>query len=206
MATLTKFTLGPSGELVYKKTGKLAPSNYTFRKNTVYKVGPDGVRRRVGSLSRKLTKTEASKIAKAEQRRTAKARREQRFQRVNSRTGKPKKPSKQPKWKAYIKLDEENNFDIEFQSEEFPEYNQAIKEEFAQRVRDAAASVAPPALQAKIKALTTEALWQGYQEDAYIFELYFRYHSAYDAPHPSDVSVWLYQFVYRIQQYMGVKT
>ena len=74
MASLTKFTIGPSGELVYKSTGKLAPSNYTFRKNTVYKVGADGVKRRVGSLSRKLTKTQAAKIAKAAKSRNARSR------------------------------------------------------------------------------------------------------------------------------------
>ena len=204
MASLTKFTLGPSGELVYKKTGRLAPSNYTFRKNTVYKTGPDGVKRRVGSLSRKLTKGEAQKIAKAE------ANRKRRQAAVNkqSKQGKPsqqkpRKPSAKKAGAASMRYGEDWE---EFDDTEFPEQSQAVKEEFAQRVRDAAASVAPPALQAKIRALTTEALWQGYQEDAYIFELYFRYHSAYDAPHPSDVSVWLYQFVYRIQQYMGVKS
>ena len=203
MASLTKFTIGPSGELVYKKTGRLAPSNYTFRKNTVYKTGADGVKRRVGSLSRKLTKGEAEKIAKAEQNR-------KRRQTAANKKSRQKKPSQQKPRKPSAKTaaatmtygEDWEDFD----DTEFPEQSQTVKEEFAQRVRDAAASVAPPALQAKIKALTTEALWQGYQEDAYIFELYFRYHSAYDAPHPSDVSVWLYQFVKRIETYMGVSS
>ena len=204
MASLTKFTIGPSGELVYKKTGRLAPSNYTFRKNTVYKTGADGVKRRVGSLSRKLTKGEAQKIAKAEANRKRKqtAANKKSLQKKPSQQ-KPRKPSAKKAAAATMTYGEDWE---DFDDTEFPEQSQAVKEEFAQRVRDAAASVAPPALQAKIRALTTEALWQGYQEDAYIFELYFRYHSAYDAPHPSDVSVWLYQFVYRIQQYMGVKS
>ena len=81
-----------------------------------------------------------------------------------------------------------------------------MKNEFAARVRAAAASVAPPALQSKIMALSTEALWRGYEEDAYIFELFFEYHSPVDAPHTSDVSVWLYQFVKRIETYMGVSS
>lgn len=51
---LTHFTISPSGQLVYKSTGRLAPEGYTFRKNTVY--GPNG--RRVGSLARILTKKE----------------------------------------------------------------------------------------------------------------------------------------------------
>lgn len=200
MATLTKFTISPSGALVYKKTGALAPSNYIFRKNTVYKVGDDGVRRRVGSLSRKLTKAEASRIAKAEARRNRKARQPQRTAKPSKQ--KPSRPSRakpaQPSsGMAYEEAEE-------FEGEDFPEPTEAIKEEFAERVRQCAASIAPQSLQAKIRALSTEAIWKGYQEDAYIFELYFRYHSPYDAPHKSDASVWLYQFVNRIEQYMDV--
>ena len=198
MASLTKFTIGPSGELVYKSTGKLAPSNYTFRKNTVYKVGADGVKRRVGSLSRKLTKTQAAKIAKAAKSRNARRRSTERKVSKPSQ-GKPSRPSKKAATSTYGTGDWD-----EFEGEEFPEESQAIKEDFANRVRAAASSVAPPSLQAKIKALSTEAIWQSYNEDAYIFELYFRYHSAYDTPHTSDVSVWIYQFINRVQQYMGV--
>ena len=198
MASLTKFTIGPSGELVYKSTGKLAPSNYTFRKNTVYKTGPDGVKRRVGSLSRKLTKTQAAKIAKAAKSRNARRRSTERKVSKPSQ-GKPSRPSKKAATSTYGTGDWD-----EFEGEEFPEESQAIKEDFANRVRAAASSVAPPSLQAKIKALSTEAIWQAYNEDAYIFELYFRYHSAYDTPHTSDVSVWIYQFINRVQQYMGV--
>ena len=206
MASLTKFTIGPSGELVYKSTGKLAPSNYTFRKNTVYKVGADGVKRRVGSLSRKLTKTQAAKIAKAAKSRNARFKRDQKFQRINPKTGKPRSPPKQAKWTAHVTLDDtpDSKFDIEFQSTEFPEATQAVKEEFASRVRAAAVSVAPASLKAKIQALSTEAIYQAYTEDAFIFELYFRYHHEGEAPRTSDVSVWLYQFVNRVEQYMGV--
>ena len=76
MVKLTKFTLSPSGDLVYRKTGRLAPDNYVFRKNTVYRVGEDGVRRRVGTLSRKITKTEAAKISRAEKNREKRRARE----------------------------------------------------------------------------------------------------------------------------------
>ena len=200
MATLTKFTIGPSGELVYKSTGKLAPSNYIFRKNTVYKVGADGVKRRVGSLSRKLTKTQAAKIAKAAKSRNARSRKA-----AKPSQGKPRAPSvsKPSATAAAESMTYGEDWD-EITDTEFPEESQAMKEEFANRVRAAAASVAPASLKAKIQALSTEAIYQAYTEDAFIFELYFRYHSAYDAPHRSDVSVWLYQFVNRVQQYMGV--
>lgn len=201
MASLTKFTIGPSGELVYKSTGKLAPSNYTFRKNTVYKVGADGVKRRVGSLSRKLTKAQATKIAKAAKSRNARARRA-----AKPLQGKPRAPSvSKPSAAAAESMTYGEDWD-EITDTEFPEESQAKKEEFANRVRAAAASVAPPSLQAKIRALTTEAIYQAYTEDAFIFELYFRYHSASEAPHTSDVSVWLYQFVNRVEQYMGVSS
>lgn len=192
MARLTKFTIGPSGELVYKSTGKLAPEGYTFRKNTVY--GKNG--RRVGTLSRNLTKTQAERIAHAEQsrqRRTGRAAPEQPPQ------GKPRRPSKKAKAAASQEFGEDWD---QFTDSEFPEPEEAVIEEFAQRVRDCALSVAPAALQKKIQALTSAAIWKAYQEDQYIFEIYFQYHQPEDQPHKSDVSVWLYQMVKRIEQYM----
>lgn len=194
MAKLTKFTIGPSGELVYKSTGKLAPEGYTFRKNTVY--GKNG--RRVGTLSRNLTKTQAERIARAEQsrqRRTGRAAPEKPSQ------GKPKKPSKKTKTAASQEFGEDWD---QFTDSEFPQPEEAVIEEFAQRVRDCALSVAPPALQKKIQALSSAAIWKAYQEDQYIFEIYFQYHQPSDEPHKSDVSVWLYQMVKRIEQYMDV--
>lgn len=200
MASLTKFTIGPSGELVYKSTGKLAPSNYTFRKNTVYKVGADGVKRRVGSLSRKLTKTQAAKIAKA-----AKSRNRRAGKAAKPSQGKPRAPSvSKPSASAAAESMAYGEDWDEITDTEFPEESEAKKEEFANRVRAAAISVAPESLKAKIQALSTEAIYQAYTEDAFIFELYFRYHNEREAPHTSDVSVWLYQFVNRVEQYMGV--
>lgn len=197
---LTKFTISPSGDLVYKSSGRLAPSSYTFKKNTVY--GPDG--RRIGSLSRNLTKTQASKIAKAKRNRAKKGQKPKKVS-TPPKQGKPRQPSQGKKFAGPAAFAEygEGDWD-EFGGTEFPEDSFAVKNEFASRVRAAASSVAPPALQSKIKALSTEALWRGYQEDAYIFELFFQYHSPVDAPHKSDVSVWLYQFVKRIETYMGV--
>lgn len=195
MAKLTKFTISPSGQLVYKSTGKLAPEGYKFRKNTVY--GLNG--RRIGTLSRKLTKTEAAKIAKAERSRKRRVAKGANAPKQPSQ-GRPKKPSKKGPASAPYGEDWES-----FDTTEFPEYSEAVKEEFAARVRNAALSVAPPWLSNRIRALSTAALWQAYQEDAYIFETYFRYHEGRMEPVRSDVSIWLYQFVTRIEQYMGVK-
>lgn len=191
MARLTKFTLSPSGELVYRSTGKKAPAGYTYRKNTVY--GRDG--RRIGSLARSITKTDAKRIAHAEQ---SRQRRTGRAAPKLPSPNKPKKPSQKPK-PGSQKYGE--NWD-EFEDTEFPQPEEAVIEEFAQRVRDCALSVAPAALQKKIQALTSAAIWKAYQEDQYIFEIYFQYHQPEDQPHKSDVSVWLYQMVKRIEQYM----
>ena len=204
MARLTKFTISPSGDLVYKSTGKLAPSNYIFRKNTVYKVGEDGVRRRVGSLSRKLTRSEAERIAKAERNRNRrKAAKTKQPRPSKPKKGRPKAPAQTSQRRDTMQYGEDWD---SFEDSDFPEYSQDVREEFAQRVRDAALSVAPPWLQARIKALSTEALWQAWLQDQYIFETYFKYHSPLDPPHKSNISLWVYQFVLRIEQYMGVRT
>lgn len=200
MAKLTKFTLSPSGDLVYKSTGKLAPSSYTFRKNTVY--GKNG--RRVGTLSRNLTKTEAAKIAKTE------ANRNKRKAAAKRKAAGMTKPSqKRPRSPSGAKpreaakaasIDEAEEFD----GTEFPGAEKLVIAEFARRVKAAALSVAPEALKQKILALSDEAIYEGYKQDAYIFEVFFFYHGESEEPHRSDVSVWLYQFVKRIETYMGV--
>lgn len=201
MAKPTKFTLSPSGDLVYKSNGKPAPEGYTFRKNTVY--GKNG--RRVGSLSRNLTKTEAAKIAKAERNRNA------RRAKAAKKAGEMAKPSqKKPRSPSGAKpregtktaagIDEAE----EFEGTEFPEAGKPVIAEFARRVKAAALSVAPEALKQKILALSDEAIYEGYKQDAYIFEVFFFYHGESDEPHRSDVSVWLYQFVKRIETYTGV--
>lgn len=64
MAKFVKFGLTSSGELVYRSTGKLAPSDYTVRGSTVY--GRDG--RKIGQIG-KGTKTEQTKIRRAQTRR-----------------------------------------------------------------------------------------------------------------------------------------
>lgn len=200
MVKLTKFTISPSGDLVYKSSGKLAPSSYTFRKNTVY--GANG--RRVGTLSRNLTKTEAAKIAKAE------ANRNKRKAAAKRKAAGMAKPSqKRPRSSSGTKpregakvagIDEAEEFD----STEFPEAEKLVIAEFARRVKAATLSVAPEALKQKILALSDEAIYEGYKQDGYIFEVFFFYHGESEEPHRSDVSVWLYQFVKRIETYMGV--
>ena len=146
-------------------------------------------------------RAEAEKIARAERSRNARLRRAAAKgpgRPSRPKTGRPSRPKKTAGAQAY------GDDWSEFQDEDFPEYTEAVKEEFAQRVRDAAASVAPPALQSRIRRLSTEALWKAYEEDQYIFEVYFQYHQPWDTPHTSDISVWLYQVVRRIEQYMGV--
>ena len=199
MAKLTKFTLSPSGDLVYKSTGKLAPEGYTFRKNTVY--GKNG--RRVGSLSRNLTRTQAEKIAKAERNRNA------RKAKAAKKAGEMAKPSqKRPRSPSGPNRGSTKAAGVaeaeECDGTEFPDAEQLVIEEFARRVKAAALSVAPEALKQKILALSDEAIYEGYKRGGYIVEVFFFYHGESEEPHRSDVSVWLYQFVKRIETYMGV--
>ena len=201
MTKLTKFTLSPSGDLVYKSNGNLAPQGYTSRKNTVY--GKNG--RRVGSLSRNLTRTQAEKIAKAERNRNArKAARKKAGEMTRPSQKRPRSPSgAKPREGAKAAGIGEAE---EFEGTEFPDAEKLVIEEFARRVKAAALSVAPEALKQKILALSDEAIYEGYKQDAYIFEVFFFYHGESDEPHRSDVSVWLYQFVKRIETYMGVSS
>lgn len=69
MAKFIKFGLSSSGELVYRSTGRLAPSSYTVRGSTVY--GKDG--RKVGQIG-KGTKKEQTAIRRASTRRKEGAR------------------------------------------------------------------------------------------------------------------------------------
>ena len=64
MAKFTKFGISPKGELVYRSSGKLAPSQYTVRGSTVY--GSDG--RKVGQIG-KGTSKEQRTIRRAQTRR-----------------------------------------------------------------------------------------------------------------------------------------
>ena len=63
MAKFIKFGLSSSGELVYRSTGKLAPSSYTVRGTTVYSQG-----RKVGQIG-KGTAKEQKTIRRAQTRR-----------------------------------------------------------------------------------------------------------------------------------------
>lgn len=196
MAALTKFTLSPSGKLVYRSTGRLAPEGYTYRKNTVY--GPDG--RRIGSFARKIDRKTASKIAKAEINRTRRGQTKPKAPRP------PKKDAKITRSRGSQFLETSDSWeDAKFYNNDFWSWEdaEAIKEEFAARVKAAALSVAPDWLQKRIRAFSTEAIWQAYQEDAFVFEKYFEYHSPAEAPHKSNISMWLYQFVQRVENFMG---
>lgn len=64
MAKFVKFGMTSSGELVYRSTGKLAPSDYTVRGSTVY--GRNG--RKIGQIG-KGTRAEQTKIRRAQTRR-----------------------------------------------------------------------------------------------------------------------------------------
>ena len=63
MAKFTSFTMTPQGELAYSNTGRLAPSSYTVRGNTVY--GADN--RKIGNVRKleNLKKAQRDKVVNA---------------------------------------------------------------------------------------------------------------------------------------------
>lgn len=63
MAKFTKFAIAPSGLLVYRSTGKKAPTNYTIKNKTVYHKG-----RKIGNVGKGTIK-EQKNIAKIDKKR-----------------------------------------------------------------------------------------------------------------------------------------
>ena len=88
----TSFTITPQGELAYSNTGRLAPSSYTVRGNTVY--GADN--RKIGNVKKleNLKKAQRQKVEAA-----SRNRQHRRAQQIKNggqkpRQQKPRKPSK----------------------------------------------------------------------------------------------------------------
>ena len=84
----TSFTITPQGELAYSNTGRLAPSSYSVRGNTVY--GADN--RKIGNVKKfdNLKKAQRQKVESA-----SRSRQHRRAQQIkNAGQQKPKRPRK----------------------------------------------------------------------------------------------------------------
>lgn len=129
MAKFTSFTFTPQGQLAYSNTGKLAPSSYTVRGNTVY--GADS--RKIGNVKKleNLKKAQREKVMNASRRRQhAKA---QAIKTGKPPQGRPKKPSK--KAAAAGSQERRRDPDVPPSEEYFHEYMNMIHE-YARALRD----------------------------------------------------------------------
>lgn len=126
MAKFTSFTMTPQGELAYSNTGRLAPSSYTVRGNTVY--GADN--RKIGNVKKfdNLKKAQRQKVESAS--RSRQHRRAQQIKNAGQPSqGKPRKPSK----KAAPAQDRDPN--VPPSEEYYREYANTIHE-YARALRD----------------------------------------------------------------------
>ena len=159
MAKFTKFGFNQYGELVYRNTGRAAPSAYTVRGNTVY--GADG--RKIGNVG-KGTAAQRATMRKAA---TAGGRtavtdvsRKKRFSFTNIRKAREKALKTTGKLKLVT-----------------PAATQQQKANFGKSVRNMAllSIEQDPSLKAKIDQMDDEKLWQLYQDQEMVFDVYFDY-------------------------------
>ena len=159
MSKFKLFGFNQYGELVYRKTGRAAPSSYTVRGNTVY--GKDG--RKIGNVG-KGTKAQQQTMRKAA---TAGGRREisgvskkKRFSFNNIRKAREK--AKQTVGRLQLVT---------------PAATADQKKKFAKSVKKMAllSVEKDPSIQLKIDQMSDDKLWELYQENEMIFDVYFDY-------------------------------
>lgn len=156
MAKFTKFGFNQYGELVYRNTGKAAPSAYTVRGNTVY--GSNG--RKIGNVG-KGTKAQQTTMRKAA---TAGGRQKAPISNRYSFNNIRKAREKALKTAGKLQL-------------VTPAATPKQKANFGKSVRNMAKlSIGQdPALAQKINQMDDEKLWQMYQDNEMIFDVYFDY-------------------------------
>ena len=156
MSKFKLFGFNQYGELVYRKTGRAAPSSYTVRGNTVY--GKDG--RKIGNVG-KGTKAQQQTMRKAA---TAGGRSKAPISNRYSFNNIRKAREKALKTAGKLQL-------------VTPAATPKQKANFGKSVRNMAKlSIGQdPALAQKINQMDDEKLWQMYQDNEMIFDVYFDY-------------------------------
>lgn len=156
MSKFRLFGFNQYGELVYRKTGRAAPSSYTVRGNTVY--GKDG--RKIGNVG-KGTKTQQQTMRKAA---TAGGRSKAPISNRYSFNNIRKAREKALKTAGKLHL-------------VTPAATPKQKANFGKSVRNMAKlSIGQdPTLAQKINQMDDEKLWQMYQDNEMIFDVYFDY-------------------------------
>ena len=156
MAKFTKFGFNQYGELVYRNTGRVAPTSYTVRGNTVY--GANG--RKIGNVG-KGTKAQQQTMRKAA---TAGGRKKASIPNRYSFNNIRKARERALKTTGKLQLT-------------IPTATAKQKANFGKSVKNMAKlSVSQdPSLAAKINMMDDEKLWQLYQDQEMIFDVYFDY-------------------------------
>lgn len=205
MAKLTKFSINPSGELVYSKTGAKARGNFEIKGSNVYKNG-----RRYGTISKsridRKTKTALKKAKEKEKRSRQKARSKAKKKVSKKPTKKRIAEKKQPE-KAVVVLEgesfEETLGNTEFSDEE-REYDQAFADSFGEMVKGAMHKDLPQWLKSRIQALDNNAILEAYKKNQYVFEVYFQYNPDGSLKSADNSARWVLSWVEQIEK-MGVK-
>ena len=155
MANFTQFGWNQYGELVYRNTGRAAPSNYYVKGNTVYKDG-----RKQGQIG-KGTKKQQQTITRAATAGGKKAAPIQgRYSFDNIRKARAK--AVQTVGKVQLVRPPPTNNQIK-------NFGKSVKNMALLSVKE------DPTLQAKINAMDNDKLMQLYQENEIIFDVYFDY-------------------------------
>lgn len=162
MASFTQFGWNQYGELVYRNTGRAAPSNYYVKGNTVYKDG-----RKQGQIG-KGTKKQQQTITRAA---TAGGRKQTqtpgRFTFENIR--KARKQAVQTVGKVQLVRPPPD-------ANQIKNFGKSVKNMALLSVKE------DPTLQAKINAMDNDKLMHLYDENEMIFDVYFDYGGVKDTP------------------------
>ena len=200
MAKNILFSFNPQGQIVYRKTGRVAPASYRVgegsRSNTVY--GPDG--RKAGTISRTIpdakTKRQRQKAAAK-----AKAKRSKPKAPKAPKTPRAKEEAKR-KAKATAASAEDDLVrrleKAEFTGTEDPEKSKAVIEEFARKVRQVLISNLPESLASLVGGLRDAQIWTAYLAHEFEFEVFFIYGGGKDEEGGERTARWILGLIQRI--------
>ena len=198
MAKNILFSFNPQGQIVYRKTGRLAPASYHVgegsRSNTVY--GPDG--RKAGTISRTIPD---AKTKRQRQKAAAKAKAKR-----SSKPKAPKTPRAKEEAKRKAKITAASAEDdlvrrlekAEFASTEDPEKSDAVIEEFARKVRQVLTSNLPDSLASLVGGLRDAQIWTAYLAHEFEFEVFFIYGGGKDEEGGERTARWILGLIQRI--------
>lgn len=209
MAKNTLFSLNSSGQLVYRKSGRKAPSYYWASNNTVY---DSRTGRKAGTVSyTKKAKTKAKTSKKKTQKskistKTKKSPTKQQKKKVSKKTASAAKkagkaaviPQAQDQTIDFSDLE-----DTEFTDEEY-QYSDEIIQMFADAVKTQMHKGLPGWLQARIEALDPYAIYEAYKRHEYVFTVYFKYNPDGELYKADNAARWVLSEVTKIEQ-MGVR-